>query len=121
MIATGADEYRPTEYLYGKDDRVLTQLELEERISKGDERLLTYRSLVMIQCVGGRNEEHPYCSRLCCCQAVKNALEIKKINPDLELKVFPDYTGAQIVFRTASPGEDGASKMAFNPGNISNG
>ena len=57
VIAVGADEYKPTEYLYGEDDRVLTHLELGEQIAKGDEKLLNARSLVMIQCVGCRQED----------------------------------------------------------------
>ena len=62
IIATGAEEYKPTEYLYGKDDRVLTQLELEEQIAKGEERVINSQSLVMIQCVGCRQEDRNYCA-----------------------------------------------------------
>ena len=43
IIATGAEEYKPTEYLYGQDDRVMTQLELEEKIAKGARSWLTPR------------------------------------------------------------------------------
>ena len=57
VIATGAEVYRPTEYLYGQDDRVLTHLELEERINQGDETVVGASNLVMIQCVGCRNED----------------------------------------------------------------
>jgi heterodisulfide reductase subunit A len=88
ILATGADEYKPTEYLYGKDDRVLTQLELEERISKGDERLINSRSLVMIQCVGCRQEDRNYCSRICCSQAIKNSLKLKEISPEMDIYVL---------------------------------
>ena len=75
IIATGAEEYKPTEYLYGKDDRVLTQLELEERIAKGDERVVHSQGLVMIQCVGCRNEDRNYCSRICCSHVYKERHE----------------------------------------------
>jgi heterodisulfide reductase subunit A len=88
ILATGADEYKPTEYLYGKDDRVLTQLELEERITKGDERLINSRSLVMIQCVGCRQEDRNYCSRICCSQAIKNSLKLKEISPEMDIYVL---------------------------------
>ncbi len=81
VIATGADEYRPTEYLYGTDERVLTQLELEQRIAGGDPRVDACRALVMIQCVGCRDAERTYCARICCSHAVKNAIEIKERNP----------------------------------------
>ncbi|MCK5427958.1 MAG: FAD-dependent oxidoreductase, partial [Anaerolineales bacterium] len=71
VVATGGTEYRPTEYLYGQDERVITQLELEDKLAGGK---FDAKSAVMIQCVGSRDEKHPYCSRLCCNQAVKNAI-----------------------------------------------
>ena len=88
VVATGAGEYRPDEYLYGRDDRVMTHLELEEEISSRKERIQSCRSLVMIQCVGSRDSERPYCSRVCCGQAVKNALQLKKINPEMKIYVL---------------------------------
>jgi len=88
ILATGAEEYRPTEYLYGEDDRVLTQLELEERIARGEEGLANARSLVMIQCVGCRQEDRNYCARICCSQAIKNALTLKTQNPEREITIL---------------------------------
>ncbi len=88
IIATGADEYKPTEYLYGQDDRVLTQLELGEQIAKEEEKLIKAQSLVMIQCVGCRQEDRNYCARVCCSHAVKNALKLKKINPQIDITIL---------------------------------
>ncbi len=88
VLAIGADLYTPTEYLYGQDDRVTTHLELEERITRGDEKIINAQSLVMIQCVGCRNEDRNYCSRLCCSQAVKNALRLKDINPEMDIYIL---------------------------------
>jgi heterodisulfide reductase subunit A len=88
IIATGAEEYKPTEYLYGKDDRVLTQLELGERIAKREERVINSQSLVMIQCVGCRDEERNYCSRVCCSHAIKNALKLKELNPQRDIYIL---------------------------------
>jgi heterodisulfide reductase subunit A len=88
VLAIGADLYTPDEYLYGEDDRVMTHLELEERITKGDEKIINAKSLVMIQCVGCRNEERNYCSRLCCSQSVKNALNLKEINPQMDIYIL---------------------------------
>ncbi|OIP42817.1 MAG: heterodisulfide reductase [Deltaproteobacteria bacterium CG_4_8_14_3_um_filter_51_11] len=88
IIATGADEFKPTEYLYGQDERVLTTLELEERIARGDEKILSAGSLVMIQCVGCRNEDRNYCARICCSHAIKNALKLKEINPQMDIHVL---------------------------------
>jgi heterodisulfide reductase subunit A len=88
VIATGAEVYRPTEYLYGQDDRVVTHLELEERINQGDETVVGASNLVMIQCVGCRNEDRNYCSRVCCSESVKNALKLKAINPAMDIYVL---------------------------------
>lgn len=88
VIATGAEEYKPVEYLYGKDDNVLTSLELEERITKREERVINAQSLVMIQCVGCRQEDRNYCSRVCCSQSIKNALKLKEINPQMDIYVI---------------------------------
>ena len=88
IIAIGADVYTPSEYLYGEDERVVTNLELEERIFKGDQGVLGAQSLVMIQCVGCRTEDRNYCSRICCAQSVKNALKLKEINPAMDIYVL---------------------------------
>ncbi len=109
ILATGAEEYRPTEYLYGEDDRVLTQLELEEQIVEDEKRMTDCRSLVMIQCVGCREEERNYCSRICCSQAVKNALKLKEINPEMDITIlFRDmrtYGFAEDSYREAAEKE----------------
>ena len=87
IIATGAGEYRPTEYLYGQNSKVLTQLELGERIyNKTDVDNLNH--VVMIQCVGSRNEENPNCSRICCQNAIKNAISLKKLNPETQVYIL---------------------------------
>jgi heterodisulfide reductase subunit A len=88
VIATGADEYRPTEYLYGENDRVLTNLELEEQIAKKAEGLLGAETLVMIQCVGCRQEDRNYCARICCSHSIKNALKLKELNPQIDIYVL---------------------------------
>jgi len=88
ILATGGAEYKPTEYLYGQSDKVLTQLELEEKIVRGGGEVKKLNSVVMIQCVGSREEEHQYCSRICCTQAVNNALKLKELNPDTEIYIL---------------------------------
>jgi heterodisulfide reductase subunit A-like polyferredoxin len=86
VIATGATEYKPKEFLYGEDSRVLTQIEMGKRLEeRGADDL---QHVVMIQCVGSRNQEFPNCSRICCQNAVKNALHIKKLNPETEVYVL---------------------------------
>ncbi|MBP6941511.1 MAG: CoB--CoM heterodisulfide reductase iron-sulfur subunit A family protein [Syntrophorhabdaceae bacterium] len=88
VIAIGADLYTPTEYLYGQDERVMTHLELEEKIFNGDEKVAKAQSLVMIQCVGCRNEDRNYCSRICCSESIKNALLLKEKNPAMDVYIL---------------------------------
>lgn len=88
VVASGAHEYKPTEYLYGKEERVLTQRELEQKIAHNDVEVQRATCVVMIQCVGSRNEERPYCSRVCCGTAVKNALLLKHMNPQVQVYVL---------------------------------
>ncbi len=88
VIAIGADVYQPAEYLYGEDERVLTHLELGEKIVGKDEAVVNAESLVMIQCVGCRNEDRNYCSRVCCSHAIKNALKLKETKPGMAIYIL---------------------------------
>jgi len=88
ILAIGTDLHTPTEYLYGQDDRVITHLDLEERIAARDEKIKHAKSVVMIQCVGCRNAERNYCSRVCCSESVKNALNLKKLNPQSDVYIL---------------------------------
>ncbi|MCK4455293.1 MAG: FAD-dependent oxidoreductase, partial [Thermoplasmata archaeon] len=87
LVATGGAELKPDEYLYGKDPRVVTQLEYEDMLANGGLKEDT-KSVAMIQCVGSRNEERPYCSRICCTETIKNALKTKEMMPDANVYVF---------------------------------
>ena len=87
IVATGGMPYEPTEYRYPESDRIVTQLELEERL-EDPAFAAGLREVVMIQCVGSRDEEHPYCSRVCCQEAVKNALAVKQANPAARVYVL---------------------------------
>jgi len=88
IIATGAEEYKPTEYLYGKDDRVVTLMELEQRIANSEPAVVNAKSLVMVQCVGCRQKDRNYCSRVCCSHSIKEALALKEKNPDMDIYVL---------------------------------
>jgi len=92
IVATGASVLEP-DGLYGYDgQRVITQLELEDRFKGG---AFDARRVVMIQCVGARIPERPYCSRICCTTAIKNALEIKAHHPDAEVYILYRDTETQ--------------------------
>ncbi|MFW6082298.1 MAG: FAD-dependent oxidoreductase, partial [Desulfosalsimonas sp.] len=87
IMATGAKEHRPQEYLYDENPAVVTQLELGEKLEhQGAADNLN--QVVMIQCIGSRNEENPNCSRICCQSAIKNAIHIKKLNPETQVYIL---------------------------------
>ena len=88
ILATGASEYIPTEFGYGENPGVMTQLQLDAIMSKEPAKAGAWNRVVMIQCVGSRNENNPNCSRVCCQTAVKHALELKKLNPEMEVLVL---------------------------------
>jgi heterodisulfide reductase subunit A len=87
IVATGGNVLKPEEYGYGKNARILTQLELEQRLTT---RFVfkDLRQVAMIQCVGARNQERPYCSRICCETALKNALRLKQLHQDMNIIIF---------------------------------
>jgi heterodisulfide reductase subunit A len=86
IVATGAEEYHPDEYLYNLDPKVVTQSELERRLA--EDKCHELKNVVMIQCVGSRTEGRQYCSRVCCSEAVKNALKIKEHNPQTNVYIL---------------------------------
>jgi heterodisulfide reductase subunit A len=106
IVATGTDEHKPNEYLYGKDDRVITQLQLEAMLAReqgagsGEQDgsapglqlpAPKLNNVVMVQCVGSRTDSGsgvPYCSKICCMTAIKNAHLVKDLNPDAEVYIF---------------------------------
>ena len=88
VMAVGAEEYKPVEYLYGENDRVLTHLELDAAIGSKDNRVSESRSVAFIQCVGSREPDRPYCSKVCCTHTMKSALRLKEINPDISVYVL---------------------------------
>ncbi len=86
IIATGGQELKTEEYFYGKNDRVLTQLEFDNKIH--NDELGKVKSIVMIQCVGSREQNRPYCSRVCCTEAIKNARKIKELQPNANVFIL---------------------------------
>lgn len=87
VIATGAVESVPGEYLYGQDDRVMTHLELDRAWGSGDEKTTKADSVAFIQCVGSREPDRPYCSKVCCTHSIKSAINFKDGNPDTNVFV----------------------------------
>ncbi len=88
VIATGASGLKPSQYGYGNDSRIITSLELDQKLIADDPRLKELQSAVFIQCVGSREPERMYCSRVCCTHSIENALELKRRNPDMNIYIL---------------------------------
>ena len=88
VAATGGTAYQPGEFRYEEDERVITQVELAAKLRRDSQWPGRIQSVVMIQCVGSRNEAFPYCSRVCCSAAVKNAIALKEANPDMQVVIL---------------------------------
>jgi len=88
VAATGGQEYQPTQYLYGQHPAVMTQKEFETLLASELDRAKQIKRVTMIQCVGSREPENLYCSRVCCTAAIKNSLKLKTINPDAQISVL---------------------------------
>ena len=88
LIASGASEFKPDQYLYGQDSRVVTGLELQQRFIGNDPSIAQVNTAVFIQCVGSRIPDRPYCSKVCCTQSIKSALNLKEINPGMDVFIL---------------------------------
>jgi heterodisulfide reductase subunit A-like polyferredoxin len=88
IVATGGRPYEPKEYLFGQDERVLTQVEFSKRLLEDPVWVRRLNRVVMIQCVGSREPDFPYCSRVCCSAAVKNSIKLNEMNPNAQIIVL---------------------------------
>ncbi|MEW6326469.1 MAG: CoB--CoM heterodisulfide reductase iron-sulfur subunit A family protein [Thermodesulfobacteriota bacterium] len=117
IIATGGEEYKPQEYLYGSNDRVLTQREFEQQLAAGANELRGIKNVAMIQCVGSRDETHPYCSRTCCTAAIKNSRKLKALNPHSNIYIlFRDmrtFAFKEVFYKKAR--EEGIRFIRYEP------
>ncbi|MFH1013544.1 MAG: FAD-dependent oxidoreductase [Thermoplasmatota archaeon] len=120
LVTIGAEQYIPNSFHYGKDPRVLIQSELEKKLSCLEPgNIHDGEVFVMIQCVESRNDTRPYCSRICCMQALKNALKIKDLNPHAEVFILyrdlMTYGFREIYYKQAR--EKGVIFLQYDPDN----
>ena len=88
IIASGASELMPDQFLYGQDPRVVTGLELQHRFIENDPSLEHFKTAAFVQCVGSRIPDRPYCSTVCCTQSIKSALTLKEMNPEMDIFIL---------------------------------
>ena len=117
IVATGGSEYAPEEYCFGRHPGVLTQLDFQKILFEHPEEIRRAKQIVMIQCVGSREEEHPYCSRVCCSTAVANALKIKEVSPQTDVAILyrdmRTYARKELFYKQAR--EAGVRFIRFDP------
>lgn len=117
IFATGAAVSRPDQYRLGNHENIMTQLELDVYIENHPEKIKNMDQLVMIQCVGSRDASNPNCSRICCQAAIKNALRMKTLNPDMGIYILyrdiRTYGFYEDYYRQAR--EAGVSFIRFTP------
>jgi len=88
ILATGAQAYTPDAYLYGRHPAVMTHLEMDALFRNNDARLAAAQNVAFIQCVGSRDTERPYCSKVCCTHTLNSALALKAMDPDKNIYVL---------------------------------
>ncbi len=88
VLATGGQEYKPEEYLYGQHPQAVTALEMDALLRDKASDLKAADSVVFIQCVGSREPGRQYCSRTCCTHSVENAIRLKELNPEMPVYVI---------------------------------
>lgn len=105
VIATGASASQTDEYEFGQDERIITSLELDRRLIEYDAALQDTGTAVFIQCVGSREPDRPYCSRVCCTHSIQNALELKKLKPEMNVYILyrdiRSYGERELLYRDA--------------------
>jgi heterodisulfide reductase subunit A-like polyferredoxin len=119
ILATGGHAFIPTEYGYGRHAGILLSDDLEAAIATGDPRVVEAGQAVFIQCVGSREPERPYCSRVCCTRAVESALTLKELNPDMDVFiVYRDLrTPGALEYLYQKAREEGIMFIRFDPEN----
>ncbi len=117
IVATGAGQWTPDIFFHGDDPAVVTLLELEDILSKQEPLPDKRRRVVFVQCIGSRNAERPYCSRVCCTHSVKAALDLKKRNRESEITVLyrdmRTFGLKELLYKEAC--ENGIQFIRFDP------
>jgi heterodisulfide reductase subunit A len=105
IMATGGYGLKPEEYLYGQNPKIYTSLEFDKLVAAKDPKIMEAQEAVFIQCVGSREPERPYCSRLCCTHSVESAIELKEMNPNLDVFILyrdlRTYSDKELLYKKA--------------------
>jgi heterodisulfide reductase subunit A len=119
ILATGGRPYIPTEYGYGQHAGIYLSADLDQAITSRDPRVMQARQAMFIQCVGSREPERPYCSRVCCTRSLESALVLKELNPEMDVFILyrdmRTYGELEELYQKAR--EEGIMFIRFDPEN----
>jgi heterodisulfide reductase subunit A len=88
IVAVGAEEHTTGDFGYGSSERIISLADFERKLDEPDSPVGKAESFAFVQCVGSRNDERPFCSRVCCSAAIFAALRLKEANPDAQVFVL---------------------------------
>jgi len=88
ILATGGNPIKPSEYLYGKHKDIFIWSELSTKLIEDPAYFQKANCAVFVQCVGSREPDRPYCSNFCCTFSIRTALDLKEINPDMDIYIL---------------------------------
>ena len=88
ILATGGRPFNSEEYLHGIHPRVFQWHDVDELIAKKDPLIVEGKCAIFIQCVGSREPQRPYCSKVCCTHSVASAIRLKELNPDMDVYIL---------------------------------
>ncbi len=127
IVATGFEVFEPLElrkeYGYGKYDNVMTAMQFERLLSSfgptsgkplRPSDCKQPKTIGWIQCVGSRSEQlgYPYCSRVCCMYATKEASIVKEAHPDIDINIY--YIDIRAYGKDFQQYYDHAKKLGVN-------
>ena len=88
ILATGGSTFFPDEYGYRSIKRVVTAIEFDKLHELKEKHVSHANSFVFIQCVGSREGDVNYCSKVCCTHSVQSAIELKKEDPKRNIYIL---------------------------------
>ena len=119
ILATGGRPHLPTDYGYGQHPGIYLAADLDQAIATQNPGVVNAKQAVFIQCVGSREPERPYCSRVCCARAVESALVLKELNPGMDVFILyrdmRTYGEQEALYQKAR--EEGIMFIRFDPEN----
>ena len=88
VVAIGGNAYIPDEYNYHTITKVVTAIQFDKLFELKEKHVRAAKRFVFIQCVGSREADNMYCSKVCCTHSVQSAIDLKKENPERKVYIL---------------------------------